>query len=340
MKEKISKNNLLPKKSMVLEALRKAGSKSNIRKEDLPDSYKGTVKNFKLAIPSIAVDAFNLISSNYYGVAPYTKKEIIKYLIAADYRGNFFNDSMPKLGRDLISGDYIKIKNACYSFELINLGEKYSYDQYYGQYSKYSICVSRLHKSKLGLWNELSFFDTGRNASASFITHLKSAFDVAEIKEKRFSLNGYIYSNKFLDIKTQDGEIDFGRHLVEISVVHKKTNYHLPVSEFPSLSQRNIHALLKPHVDNKILKKNESNKEKINKPIEFSLGEKLGFCEVGMQEFCEILNINIDGVYKSKFIFDEIHKNMDDLISYKDEIATLARRVNQKSPFINELQDI
>jgi len=63
MKEKIGKNNLSsPTKSMIIDALIKAGSKSKIAKSDLPAAYKGTVKHFKFIFDKIQENKDSLIT--------------------------------------------------------------------------------------------------------------------------------------------------------------------------------------------------------------------------------------------------------------------------------------
>lgn len=96
---------------------------------------------------------------------------------------------------------------------------------------------------------------------------------------------------------------------------NEKGEYHFSIEEYEKLSEEKAIEIAEKEIEKK-LKSNYS-----NSTINFQQARDLGFCEYGIKDFCNVLNLDIDKEYK----IDDLNKmlTMDILQTYPDECIKL-----------------
>lgn len=92
--------------------------------------------------------------------------------------------------------------------------------------------------------------------------------------------------------------------------------YHFSHEEFERLGEKA--AIEKATID---IKKKAQNDRYQNKIINFEQAEELGFCEEGIRDFCERLEIDIDGTYTMEWLLEKL--TVDAFLEYTSECRTL-----------------
>lgn len=101
---------------------------------------------------------------------------------------------------------------------------------------------------------------------------------------------------------------------------NEKGEYHLSSEKFNELGKEKAIKFAKSEINKKL----KSTYQEID--IDFARARRLGFCEYGIKEFCDELNLDINKTYSINFIESKL--TVDVFLSYPDECSKLFGKDN------------